>query len=130
MSQENVEIVRRYIWAFENDLDTFRELTHPAIEWAPVEENHTPSHGIEGAVRIRNGWLDAWDEHRVDIEEALDGGGDDVVATVHVIGRGRGSGVEVDVRLYLHLRVRDGNVVYLYEHEERADALKAAGLAD
>ena len=130
MSQENVEIVRRWLWAFESSDDAFRELTHPDIEWMPFEDNHTPSYGLDGAMRIRNGWLDAWDEHRVDIEEMLDGGGDGVVATVHLIGRGRGSGVEVDVRLYIHLKVRDGKVVYLYEHEERADALKAAGLSE
>lgn len=50
-------------------------------------------------------------------------------ATAHLIGRGRGSGVEVGVRLYGHLRVRDGKVVYVYEHEDRGDALKAAGLS-
>ena len=77
MSQENVEIVRRYIWAFVNDLDTFRDLTHPKIAWAPVEENHTPSHGIEGALRIRNGWLEAWDEYRLNVEEILDAGDED-----------------------------------------------------
>jgi hypothetical protein len=81
-------------------------------------------------MRIRNGWLDAWDEHRLEIDETLDGGDDDVVATVHLIGRGRGSGVEVDVRLYGHVHVSDGKVVYLYEHENRADALRAAGLAE
>jgi ketosteroid isomerase-like protein len=129
MSQESAEIMRRWLLAFDNDTDTFRQLTHPEIEWMPFEDNHTPSYGLDGAMRIRNGWLDAWDEHRVDIEEMLDGGGDDVVAPVHVSGRGRGSGVEVEVRLYLHLRVRDGKVVYLYEHEDRADALKAIGLA-
>ena len=130
MSQANVEIMRRWIQAFDNDTDTFRQLTHPEIEWMPFEDNHTPSYGLDGAMGIRNAWLDAWDEHRMDIEETLDGGGDDVVGTVHLIGRGRGSGVEVDVRLYGHLKVRDGKVVYLYEHEERADALKAAGLSE
>ena len=130
MSQENVEIVRRWLLAFDKNTDIFRQLTHPEIEWMPFEDNHTPSNGLDGAMRIRNGWLDAWDEHRVDIEEALDGGGDDVVATVHVIGRGRGSGVEVDVRLYGHLRVRDAAVIYVYEHEDRADALKAVGLEE
>jgi ketosteroid isomerase-like protein len=129
MSQENVEIVRRWILAFDNDTDTFSRLTHPEIGWMPFEDNHTPSNGLDGAMRIRNGWLDAWDEHRVEIEDALDGGDDDVVATVHLIGRGRGSGVEVDVRLYGHLKVRDGMVVYLYDDEDRADALRAVGLA-
>src|SRR5438477_353935 len=130
MSQENVEVVRRWILAFDNDTDTFSRLTHPEIEWMPFEDNHTPSNGLDSAMRIRNGWLDAWDEHRVEIEDALDGGDDDVVAIVHLIGRGRGSGVEVDVRLYGHLKVRDGMVVYLYEHEDRADALIAVGLAE
>jgi ketosteroid isomerase-like protein len=127
MSRENVEIVRRYIWAFENDLDTFRELTHPAIEWAPFEENHSIFRGVDGALRVRTGWLETWTEHRIEIEEIVDGG-DEVVASVHLIGRGRGSGVEVDVRLYLHVKVRDGKVAYVYEHENRVDALRAAGL--
>jgi ketosteroid isomerase-like protein len=130
MSQENVEIVRRWLLAFDNDTDTFHRLTHHEIEWMPFEDNHTPSYGLDGAMRIRNAWLDAWDEHRIDIEETHDGGGDDVIATAHLVGRGRGSGVKVDVRLYGHLRVRDGKVVYVYEHEDRADALKAAGLAE
>jgi ketosteroid isomerase-like protein len=127
MSRESVEIVRRWLEAFANNETVFRALTHPAIEWAPFEDNHTISHGLVGAMRIRVAWLDAWAEHRLEIEDMLDGG-DDVVATVHLVGRGRGSGVEVDVRLYGHLRVRDGKVVYLYEHEDRADALRAAGL--
>ena len=129
MSQENVEIVHRWLAAFENDEEVFRDLTHPEIEWAPFEDNHTISHGLDGAMRIRAAWLGAWAEHRLEIEDMLDGG-DDIVATVHLIGRGRGSGVEVDVRLYGHLKVREGNVVYIYEHENRADALRAAGLAE
>ena len=129
MSRENVEIVRRWLEAFENDETVFRALTHPAIEWAPFEDNHTISHGLVGAMRIRAAWLDAWAEHRLEIEDMLDGG-DDVVATVHLAGRGRGSGVEVDVRLYGHVKVRDGKVVYVYEHENRADALRAVGLPE
>jgi|SRR6266702_3384054 ketosteroid isomerase-like protein len=129
MSQENVEVARRYIWAFVNDLDTFRELTHPEIEWAPVEENHTPSHGIEGAVRIRNGWLEAWDTYRLEVEEILDAG-DDVLVSGVAVARGKGSGVEVELRLYFHAKVSDGKVVYVYEYQDRAEALKAVGLQE
>jgi limonene-1,2-epoxide hydrolase len=127
MSQENAEIVRRWIWAFENDDAAFREATHPDIEWAPFEENHTVSHGLDGAMRIRNGWLDAWAEHRLDVEEMVDRGAG-VVASLHITARGRGSGVEVDVRLHGHFKVRDGKVCYLFEHEEQAEALAAVGL--
>jgi ketosteroid isomerase-like protein len=129
MSQANLEIVRRWLTAFEHDEEVFRDLTHPEIEWAPFEDNHTISRGLTGAARVRAAWLDAWVEHHLQIEDVLDAGGDDVLATVRLIARGRGSGVEVDVRLYGHLRVRDSKVVYVYEHEHRADALRAVGLA-
>src|ERR1700704_3460942 len=105
MSQENMELMRRWLVAFGNDEEVFRELTHPEIEWAPFEDKHTVSYGLAGALRIRAAWLDAWTEHRLEIEDMLDGRGEDVVATVHVIGRGRESGAEVDVRLYGHAKV-------------------------
>ena len=129
MSQDNVEVVRRWIWAFENDTDAFRDTLHPEIEWSPFEESHTPSYAIEGAMRIRNQWLDTWDEHRVDLEE-MNEEGDNVVVSAHVTARGRASGVEVDVRLHFHFKVRDGKVVYVFEHEDKAAALEAAGLPE
>jgi ketosteroid isomerase-like protein len=129
MSQKNVETVRRWLWAFENDTDAFRHIVHPEIEWSPFEESHTPSHNVEGAMRIRNQWVDTWDEHRIDMEEVIEEG-DSVVASVHVTARGKTSGVEIDVRLHLHFKVRDDKVVYLFEHEDRATALEAAGLSE
>jgi ketosteroid isomerase-like protein len=129
MSQENVEIVQAWLLAFEKDRDAFSAITHPAIEWMPFEENHTPTRGVEGALRIRDAWLDAWDEHTTEIEEIL-GRDDGVYLAAKLIGRGRGSGATVEVRLYGHIKVRDGKVVYVYEHLNREDALKAVGLED
>ena len=74
-----MEIVGRWLWAFENSDETFVELTHPKIEWAPFEDNHTVFHGLASAVRIRSGWLDPWAEHSVEVEELL-ANGQDVVA--------------------------------------------------
>ncbi len=129
MSEEDVDIVRKWLWAFDNDADAFRQLTHPEIEWMPFEENHTPSHGVDGAMRIRNGWIDAWAEHRIDVEEMLDGG-DDVFASALLTGSGKASGAGVEVRLYGHFKVQEGSVAYVYEHENRDEALKAVGLAE
>jgi ketosteroid isomerase-like protein len=129
MSRENIEVVRAWVWAFENDADAFRDTLHPEIEWRPFEENHTPYYGVEGAMRIRNHWLDTWEEHRVDLEQMIEEG-DSVVASAHVIAKGKASGVEVDVRLYMQFTVREGKVIYVFEHEDRADALKAVGLAE
>ena len=46
-------VVRRWLWAFENDTTAFREVLHPEIEWFPIEENNTPSYGVDAAVQIR-----------------------------------------------------------------------------
>jgi ketosteroid isomerase-like protein len=132
MSQENVEVrneaVRRFLATFDNDTDAFRDTLHPEIEWFPIEENLTPTYGVEGAMRLRNQWLDTWDEHRIDVEEVIEEG-DSVVVLAPVTARGRASGVEVDLRLHYQFKVRDDKVVYLFEHEDRATALEAAGLS-
>jgi ketosteroid isomerase-like protein len=133
MSQENVEVanvvVRRWIWAFDNDTDAFRDILHPEIEWFPIEENHTPYYGVEAAMRYRNRWFDTWDEYRTELEEVVEGG-DSVVFLVHLTARGKASRVKVDIRFYAHVKVRDDKVVHIFDHRDRAQALEAAGLAE
>jgi ketosteroid isomerase-like protein len=130
MSETNVEVVQRWVWAFVNDTDAFRELLHPDIEWMPFEDNNTPSYGLGGAMSIRNGWLDAWDEYSVEVHEILDAEGEDVFVAATLFGRGKTSGVGVDVHLYGHFKVRDGKIVYFYEYQDRDEALKAVGLEE
>jgi ketosteroid isomerase-like protein len=127
MSRTGVEVVRRWLAVFDSDADAFRDLLHPEIEWFPFEDNHSPSYGIDGAMRIREHWLDGWEEMRADLEE-IDARDDSVVASIHVIGRGKSSGVEVDTRLHLHFKMREGKIVYLFEHMDRTAARRAAGL--
>jgi ketosteroid isomerase-like protein len=131
MSQENVSISTVQAWfeAFNDDALAFRETLHPEILWFPFEDNHSPSRGIDGAMRIRRHWLDSWSDQVVELE-GLVGDGDNVVVTAHITTRGRGSGVEVDTRLHFHFGLRDGKVVHIYEHLDRAEALKAAGLSE
>ncbi len=133
MSHENVdvrnEVVRRGLSAFVSDTDAFRDTLHPEIEWHGIDTNRRPSKGIEAVIWDRNQWLDTWDEHRLDVEEVVEEG-DDVVALVHLTGRGKASGVEVDVRFYAQVKVRDGKIAYVYDHEDRDTALKAAGLSE
>jgi ketosteroid isomerase-like protein len=76
----------------------------------------------------RNAWLEAWDEHTFHLEEVIESG-DSVVVGVHITARGRGSGIEVDVRFYAQMKVRDGKIDYIYDHDDRAAALEAAGLS-
>jgi ketosteroid isomerase-like protein len=120
-----IDVVRRYIWAFDNDSETFRDTIHPEIEWFPFEQGHTPAYGVEDAMRVRNRWLECWEEHRIDVEEVIEED-DGVVAAVELTARGKASGIEVSVCLHLHYKLRDEKVVYLFEHEDRATALEAA----
>jgi ketosteroid isomerase-like protein len=133
MSQENVrvenEVIRRWFWAFENDTGAFKATLHPEIEWFPLDENRRRLHGVEAALRNRSEWLDAWDEHRFDVDEvAVEG--DSVVVLVRITARGKISGAVVDVRFYAHVRLRDDKVVYIYDYPDRAEALKAVGLSE
>jgi ketosteroid isomerase-like protein len=129
MSQENVEIVRRSIEAFQHDEEAWLSTSDPAFEWQPIEEGDIPSRGHEAAADIRRRWLEDWEGLQIEIEEMKDGA-DSVVACVHQTARGKRSGVEVDLRLYIHFKLRDGKIVYAYEYADRAEALEAAGLSD
>jgi ketosteroid isomerase-like protein len=123
--RQEIDVVRRYIRAFDNDSETFRDTIHPEIEWFPFEQGHTPAYGVEDAMRVRKRWLDSWDQHRIDVEEVIEEGGS-VVASVHLRARGKASGIEVAVCLHLHCKLRDEKLVYIFEHEDRATALEAA----
>jgi len=131
MSPDKVQVrneaVRAFVAAFEADDNAFRAALHPEIEWYPIEENRTPTRGIDAALWNRNEWLDTWEEHNLDLEEVIEDA-DDVVAHVRIKARGKGSGIETDVSFYAQFKVRDGKVAYIYHHEDRAEALKAAGL--
>jgi ketosteroid isomerase-like protein len=133
MSERNVEVrneaVRQFLSTFDNDADSWCECLHPEIEWYPIEENRTPTHGVEAAMWNRDAWFDTWEEHRLDLEEVIEDG-DSVVAGVHIRARGKGSGVEVELRFYAQIKVRDGKVAFIYDHEDREAALEAAGLRE
>ena len=128
MSEDNLELVRRLLWAFDNDGNAWRQMLSPELVWFPFETNHTPSYGIENAMRTREQWQDAWDDARSDAEDIV-GGGENVVASVHLSGSGRTSGAKVDIRIHFHFKARDGKVFYVYEYEDKAAALEAAGLS-
>ena len=124
----SAEVAAAWVSAFPEGGEPFRAIVHPDLEWFPFEDDHSPSHGLDGALRVREEWLASWEQMEAEVEETQENGRD-VVVGLHVMGRGRASGVEVDVRLFLHFTIRDGRVVYLYEHVDRAQALEAAGLS-
>ena len=124
MSQENVEIVRRFLVV---DLAELSAYVDPDIVWNPVEESSTQ--GLEAVRASTERWRSEWDAYELIPEEFIDMG-DRVVATVRFRARGRGSGVEVDARLYDVFTLRDGKIVRMDQFTEQSEAIEAAGLRE
>jgi ketosteroid isomerase-like protein len=130
MSQENVEIVRRWYDAYaRGDPDD------PAL--APFDpEIEAYDHdildageyrGFDGLLRWQADWDQQWESWRWDPEEFIDAG-ERVVAVLRVHARGRHSGVEVERVDAAVWTLRDGQCVRLDYYNSKQQALKAVGL--
>jgi ketosteroid isomerase-like protein len=129
MSEENVELVRTLLSAFDRaDYEAALEALDPEIEWH-VPPGITIGHEVyRGRDEVQRGfaeWLGAWDTHRFVPEEMLDHG-DHVVVGGMQIARGRGSGVEVRLPTFHVFTLRDGKVTRHRSYSDRAEALEAA----
>jgi ketosteroid isomerase-like protein len=124
MSQENVEIVRRFLVA---EFDEALMCVDPDIVWNPVEESSAQGHDAVRASTAR--WKSEWDHYELIPEEFVDAG-DQVVVTVRFRARGRGSGIEIDGRLYDVFTLRDNKIVRMDQFIEQSEALEAVGLRE
>ena len=134
MSQENVEIVRR---AYEAGIAPAVTSTLSSRHSTPVSSVHLPEGGLnvgtrrghEEMRRLMEGFLEVWDDLRMEPERFFDVG-DQVVVFVRVRGTGKGSGAETETRPAHLVTVRDGKVVRMVIYPERAAALEAVGLSE
>ena len=130
MSEANVELVRRFVDAFNRlDVDSMAGHYHPDVElheW-PTAPGARAYHGIDGVRSALDNWFDVWEWMRVEIVDLVDLG-DRVLATLDQRARGRGSEVEVEVRSFNVYTFREGQVIRMQLFTEREPALEAAGL--
>ena len=122
MSEQNVEIVRRFLAA---EMDEALALADPGIVWNPIEESPEQGHDAVRASAVR--WKSEWDDYELIPEDFADMG-DCVLATVRLRGRGRGSGIEVDARFFDLYTLRDGKIIRMDQYAEESEALAAVGL--
>jgi uncharacterized protein len=131
MSQENVEIVRRMLDAFNRgDFEASLMFLDEAVEWH--DPTDVPGGGVHrGREEVRKwfiAWLGAWDTYTAEAEELIDAG-DQVVVVHREWGRGKGSGVEIDNRTANVYELHHGKVTGKQPFPDREQALEAAGLS-
>ena len=124
MSQENIEVVRRFLLLEVEEALTYAD---PDIVWNPAEESATQGHDAVRASLVR--WKSEWDRYEM-LPEEFEETGDRVVVAVSFRARGRASGIEVDARLYDVYTLRDGKIIRMDQFTQRSEALHAAGLQD
>jgi len=135
MSQENVELVRRAIEAFNRrDLTALAEFVHDDFEFVSVL---TAVDAEGGTYRGSAAWTtyfkdmdEAWKEWRVEDPQVLDGGEDRVAGLVRVVGTGRHSDAQVELSMGLVYVVRDGKLSRMHSYADPAAALEAVGLKE
>jgi ketosteroid isomerase-like protein len=135
MSEENVEVVRRAIDAWNRtDLSGFLEAWHPDAEWRPAfpqgtEGRDTVYRGHEGVSQAWRNVRGAWTEYRLEVEDARISG-EDLVVLGHIYVRGASSGVEIDSAWSAIVRFRDDKVISAWDWLDHASALEAAGRSE
>jgi ketosteroid isomerase-like protein len=122
MSQENLEVVRRFLLL---EVDEALEYADPDIVWNPAEESAAEGHDAVRASLVR--WKGEWDDYEL-LPEEFELMGDRVVVAVRVRGRGRASGIDVKARFYDVYTLREGKIIRMDQFTERSDALEAVGV--
>ena len=152
MSEENVEVVRRFIAATQRFFEAYwkdprsiaaaveaetlwpeyREaltFLDPDVEWKTIFLGETHRGYLETA-KVWDDYLRWADGYRVHLQETEDLGGDQVYAVISVIGTAKIGGAPMDARFFDVFTLRDGRIVRLEEYTERDKALEAAGLQE
>jgi ketosteroid isomerase-like protein len=131
MSQENVEISRRAIEAFNRgdrttwlaSLDEDYEIT-PVADWPDAR-------AIRGGEAGWNFYRDILETLSSDVYvEFVDAGADKVLGHQRHTARGRASGADVEVDYWIVTTFRAGKVLRDEWFKDRAEALEAAGLRE
>ena len=131
MSQENVEVVRRAIDAFnQRDLESFFQVMDAEIRFehrlAELQGSFVGGEAVRAWFADLVSIFDTWHIDCTDVRDL----GDRVVALGTIHTTGKGSGVETELPLAVVAEFRNGLVVDYIDYGDRAQALAAAGLEE
>src|SRR3954471_12047122 len=135
MSQENVEIVRAVVAAWERGDYSSDEWAHPEIEFV-IMDGPAPGSwtGLAGMAEGWRGFLSAWEEFRGQaVHEYRELDGEHVLMLHGWSGRGKTSGLELGqmrARAATLFHVRGGKVTRLVIYFDRKRALADLDLSE
>jgi ketosteroid isomerase-like protein len=150
MSQESVEVVRRFFDVLERAFDAYWksprsiaaameahdlwpewkesfEYVHPEIEWKTTFLGET-YRGHHASAAAWDDFLRWAEDYRPSLEEVADLGGAQVFVVVGLVGKGKDSAPRMDARFFDVFTVRERLIVRIEEYTSRDQALEAAGL--
>jgi uncharacterized protein len=133
VAESNVEIVRRGVAAASRgDTADYLAFWDPEVEvFDPTRPDPASPDGVwrghDAVERWLADWFDSFETTLLEPEEMIESG-DNVVVRIHATAQGRGSGIEIENRRWHVYTFRDGTVARLQIYEDRASAMRAAGL--
>ena len=134
MSEENVEVVRRWWKGFNEDGMPSLSLCDDAIEISnpPDFPVRGTFQGHDGVREWRDQVFEIVDDARVEPEDIVDvhGDGETVLMLLRDTGTARYPEIEIEVEWAAIWTVRGGKVLKAQGYLDRAEALEAAGLAE
>ena len=131
MSQENVELVRRWLDGVSRG-ELSLELCDPEIQIENIAEFPItgPYRGHDGVRRWWEDIAEAFSEVRFELEELIDVEDGRVLSTQRMVGRFRNTDIPVDTPWASLISVRDGSIARAVGFASRRQALEAAGLSE
>jgi ketosteroid isomerase-like protein len=132
MSQENVDVVRAALSAFQaRDVEAWVNCFHPDVEllWPRNLLEGGSYRGHEGVRRAIADSFDTWTDIRLE-EVDIRVVDDQVVLLTRNTIVGKGEAPAVDYQGAYLVKFREGKAVYFRPYENHREALEAAGLSD
>jgi ketosteroid isomerase-like protein len=133
MSQENVEVVRQLIQAFnERDLAAMTRWLTPEVEWEPAGPAAVERPLYRGRDEVFSGFAAAWETWELfHVEESeIRDVGESIVWLGRARMRGGASQVDFEQPFAIHFTLRGGEIVHFQGFLSWEDVLEAAGLSE
>ena len=97
MSQENVDLMRSILAAWERGDYSSTEWADPEIEYVVADGPEPGSgKGLMGLAQAWGAWVSAWENLRIEVDEYRELDDDRVLVLARKTGRGKQSGLEID----------------------------------